>query len=113
MAAQAPELPAGREPMSERWCYFCGRKGKPTRGSSRGRKSSAVQLSRKALRVGTGYDASYRPFQCDVAEPADAPITVEHIQRCGRAVAMNRNIHKHGQSCRKSKRGCQGCRFTW
>jgi hypothetical protein len=27
MAAQAPELPAGREPMSERWCYFCGRKG--------------------------------------------------------------------------------------
>eukprot|EP01047_Picozoa_sp_COSAG01_P111310 COSAG01_NODE_40099_length_467_cov_19.000000_1_plen_21_part_10 len=21
MAAQAPELPAGREPMSERWCY--------------------------------------------------------------------------------------------
>ena len=35
MAAQAPKLPAGREPMSERWCYFCGRRGKPTRGSSR------------------------------------------------------------------------------
>ena len=41
MAAQAPELPAGREPMSERWCYFCGRRGKPTRGSSRGRKRVA------------------------------------------------------------------------
>jgi hypothetical protein len=41
MALQAPELPAGRELMSERWCYFCGRKGKPTRGSSRGRKRVA------------------------------------------------------------------------
>jgi hypothetical protein len=41
MAAQAPELPAGREPMSERWCYFCGRRGQPTRGSSRGRKRVA------------------------------------------------------------------------
>eukprot|EP01047_Picozoa_sp_COSAG01_P143711 COSAG01_NODE_75363_length_196_cov_667.123711_1_plen_29_part_01 len=29
MAAQAPELPAGREPMLERWCYFCGRRGQP------------------------------------------------------------------------------------
>eukprot|EP01049_Picozoa_sp_SAG25_P000094 SAG25_NODE_3_length_30426_cov_8.268210_23_plen_351_part_00 len=41
MAAQAPELPAGREPMLERWCYFCGRRGQPTRGSSRGRKRVA------------------------------------------------------------------------
>jgi len=38
MAAQAPELPAGREPMPERWCYFCGNQGKSTKGSARGRK---------------------------------------------------------------------------
>jgi hypothetical protein len=31
MMAQAPELPAGREPMSQRWCYFCGRRGQPTK----------------------------------------------------------------------------------
>jgi hypothetical protein len=41
MAAQASELPAGREPMSQRWCYFYGRRGQPTRGSSRGRKRVA------------------------------------------------------------------------
>jgi hypothetical protein len=41
MAAQAPELPAGREPMSRRWCYFCGRRGQPTRGCSRGKKRVA------------------------------------------------------------------------
>ena len=38
MAAQAPELPAGREPMPDRWCYFCGRVGKSTKGSARGAK---------------------------------------------------------------------------
>ena len=38
MATQASELPAGRESMSQRWCYFCDHRGQSTKGSRRGKK---------------------------------------------------------------------------
>ena len=58
MAAQAPELSAGREPMPERWCYSCGRVGKSTKGSARGaKKVRFVRCRRTQPAHGQGFGA--------------------------------------------------------
>jgi hypothetical protein len=74
-----------------------------------------VHLARavqKVLHVPTGYDASFRPFQVRSCEDRpDTPIDRERIRFCGHVAAMQRNIHRHGSSCTKPKRGREGCRF--
>jgi hypothetical protein len=67
---------------------------------------------RKALGVGRGHDASFKPFQIDAGERADAPIRVWDIKLCAHVVAMYRNLHVHCKSCQKGKRGQDGCRFS-
>ena len=70
-----------------------------------------LNACRKVLRVGAGYDASFPPFLTAHSHSTDAPIKIEHVRQCGRAVAMNCNMHIHCRSCQKPKRGIDGCRF--
>jgi hypothetical protein len=80
-----------------------------------------TRLCQKALFVPVGYDASFPPFQTSVSDSrtdqaadnldGDSTITGESIRMCGQVVAMQRNVHKHGPSCQKPKRGVDGCRF--
>eukprot|EP01047_Picozoa_sp_COSAG01_P100751 COSAG01_NODE_30564_length_613_cov_3.690661_1_plen_137_part_01 len=48
-----------------------------------------LNACRKVLRVGAGYDASFPPFLTAHSHSTDAPIKIEHVRQCGRAVAID------------------------